>query len=750
MSAHIEHQPKGEPCAHVWPKGHPLAGTVCGQAARLHRAKRIRIDTRLAREREIFQGIDGEGQTDHDTGRHRYVMLCAADERGETWTIENPRGLSTVQCLDFLLSLPSLHRKTFAYSFGYDLTKILEDVDDLQLYRLFRPELRRRVIVTPKGSRTVLVPEFWHGYAMNWLNGRFTVKKILGRKGTRFVYGKPHTVRDIWRFFQGKFTTALEQWKVPEGEALRDEFLARMRDMKDKRAQFDRLERAQVHAYCLDECRCMGELARKLTDAHDTAGIPLRNYFGAGSSASAMLEVMGVKEHIREAREKNAEPAAVTEAIRRAFFGGRFENSVLGPVPGPVFAFDISSAYPYQLCFLPCLIHGKWKLTRKRKDLDRARTALVRYTLAKPEKKLAWAPFPFRLLDGTIVYPESSGGGWVYSAEYLAGERLFPNVRFVEAWVYSAECDCKPFERIPHFYRERVRLGKEGAGIVLKLGTNSCYGKTAQFIGGELGTYTSWFWAGLITSGCRAQILDALGRASDMRNVLSIATDGIASLERLNLPAPRDTGTGWTECPAPKPKDREKSPELYRGGVDGPWQVNKPLGGWEGKVVERGTFFARPGISSPLEPSEDDLGEVRGRGLGRSVVYEHWQAIVEAYERGAPSVHVKDLSRFIGAKTAITRGGNEGAFKYTRAAEYGRWVNRPVELSFDPLPKREGFTTDERGLKRLELRSFEGLESLPYRRGVLSPEAQQLRALTEVALEQPDGGELTDYDDMFT
>jgi hypothetical protein len=34
-----------------------------------------------------------------------------------------------------------------------------------------------------------------------------------------------------------------------------------------------------------------------------------------------------------------------------AFFGGRFENSVIGPIQKEIFSYDISSAYPYQLFF---------------------------------------------------------------------------------------------------------------------------------------------------------------------------------------------------------------------------------------------------------------------------------------------------------------------------------------------------------------------------------------------------------------
>src|SRR5262249_46056518 len=151
-----------------------------------------------------------------------------------------------------------------------------------------------------------------------------------------------------------------------------------------------------------------------------------------------------------------------------------------------------------------------------------------------------WGPFPFRDEIGSIVYPRSSGGGWLWGDEFFAGEALFPHAEFVEAWVYDCSCTCKPFAAIPGYYRERVKIGKEGPGIVIKLGCNSCYGKIAQSLGGE-GPFTSWMWAGLITSGTRAMILRALGAHKNPANLLMVATDGICTRERLDLPKPRDT-----------------------------------------------------------------------------------------------------------------------------------------------------------------------------------------------------------------
>lgn len=735
-------------------------GPTCSRCAcsrKAHRGTRVREYKRLA---PSFFGVDGEGQTDRIgqtngvggyPGKHRYIMLCASDESGREYVVRNPKGLKTRQCLDFFLSLPNRNSKFFAYSFGYDLTKILEDIDDNILFRLIRPELRRVV----RGGRKVLAPVYWPAkkpkYALNWMNGRFSIKGIEGKMTvvdpktggptTKYKWGKAVVIHDVWKFFQGKFTAALKDWKVPDHVSSdeRKAILDRMREMKDKRADFDKLTEEEISAYCFEECRFMATLARKLTEAHDKAKIPLKNYFGAGSSAEAMLLVMNVKEHVREARKCNPVPHDVEYTLRCAFFGGRFENGRIGPVNGTVYGEDISSAYPYQLVTLPCLIHGRWEHVTDRRAIGKGRTAVVRYTLQEPTVKRPWAPFPFRLKDGSIAFPETSGGGWIWRDEYLAGEKLFDNVKFEEAWVYHCDCDCQPFKDIPKYYKARVAIGKEGPGIVIKLGTNSCYGKTAQTVGGEPGTFQSWMWAGMITSGCRAQVLEAMAAHKDLDNMLMVATDGIATLEKITLPQPRDTGTNWIPCPEPDPKDLAESPEVFKRQGD-QWLVNKPLGGWEEKVLKNGLFLARPGIYFPLSPTKADIKRIRARGVGRAAVWDNWAKIVEAYEKGEAGIRIQNLSLFRGIKTSITRSGKPGSFTYRRSDQYGRWIMRPVDMTFNPMPKRLK-EVGEGG--RLKLRRVEG-QSAPYEKGILSPEALILLQQSIEESEQPDGGDLTD------
>ena len=663
-----EHEPQGDPCR------------LCGQPPSAHRDRNKIRDEKY--DDSVYVGMDGEGQGREN---HRYVLLSASDtSKKYARYISDPKGLSTVDCLDFILGYPNRVR-IFAYSFGYDLTMMLRDLSNEHLYYLFRPDLRKGRTHGELGP----IPIEWNGYTINLQGTRFTVSKD---DTTRIIW-------DIWKFYQCRFTKALTQWSIGTKEEI--EFLDLMKSERDR---FDQYTITELLPYNYMECAYLALLAEKLVNAHIDAGLKLRSFYGAGSTGGAILKQMNVKACMADP------PEEMQLIVPYSFFGGRFENSMIGLMPRRVYSRDIASAYPYQEYFLPCLLHARWERITDRNKLvtmTNRNTALVRYRLHKPEKKKLWGPFPFRLADGSICFPESCGGGWVWAEEYLAGEAIFPNVEFVEAWNLHSECDCHPFKKIAHYYLERLRIGKEGAGFVFKFGPNATYGKLAQSIGD--GPYTNWVWASLITSNTRAHLLRAMGAHSDIDNVLLLATDGMHTLEDIQSEIPKDTGTAEGAKAAGK----------------------EPLGGWEVKKIEGGVFYARPGVYFPLEVEEEN---VRGRGLGRKTLYESRKLIMDAWEATKdtedPRVTIGNVVRFIGAKSAIT-------FKeqsFMRSLDYGQWKKRPVELSFSPLPKRAKVDADG----RLTLRNFSmDLMSEPYKKAI-GPDAAISLIRKQELEEQPD------------
>lgn len=640
---------------------------------------------------------------------HKYISMSWRTSEGQGDQIEDREGLSTKACLGFILSIPE-NCKIGAYGFGYDLTKLLEDLPAELLYLLTHPTRREYRI---KGGRFAHRPVFWKGFAIDLFNTRLKV----GQARIKETHRGPHlqgynyrVVHDLSKFYQAKFVTACKNWDVGTPKA-RDT----MRGMKSDRRNLIKYSQEEILDYSNKECEWLAELAQKLDGACLDVGAQLRGqYFGAGSIAKALMRSWGIKEQIAKL------PPVVAQTALFAFFGGRFELSRRGSIPGIIHDWDISAAYPYEIFRLPCLLCGQWSKTT---DLDRVKTsqcALVRYTLRKWKGALPpWGPFPFRDIDGSIPFPVESGGGWLHKEEFLQGLSMWPNVNFVGAWIYESKCGHRPFEKIRDAYLERLRIGKEGAGIVLKLGTNAIAGSIMQTVGTR--PYHCPIWAGLITSGTRCGLLKGLAAHEKWSDVLMMATDGMWSLKDTPMPKPEETGTD-IEVIEDKTGKR----------------IRKPLGGWEHDTFPNGVFMARPGIYFPLgmgelasvEENETDdvkLKDLKARGIGIRTLYLHRNPLMAHYEKtkgkepyiigdAEPLEVIKTrvapqgVERFCGLKSGILRGINkeDGKEVYRKRSVYGLWTLQDRKVDFKALPKRNEGDGSILEVRRLPLRQISG------------------------------------------
>lgn len=396
-----------------------------------------------------------------------------------------------------------------------------------------------------------------------------------------------------------------------------------------------------------------------------------------------------------------------------------------------VWSYDISSAYPYQLFQLPCLTCGTWKLydnpAAVYRALKRPTTRLACVFASTPKKPAndlarAWGAFPFRYKDGTTAYPLHNPGVWVWQDEFRVGRKHW-KAEAHRAWVYSTKCACRPFAKIAEAYLERTRIGKEGRGKVLKLGCNSCYGACCQHKGSA--KFQSYIWAGAITSGTRAQLLELIASAKDPTKILMTATDGILSLERLKPPKPIDTGT-------------------WHAGDPDPSKPRKPLGGWEEEHLPNGVHLIRPGIYFPLNPSDKEKKKVRSRGFGRKVLFANMARVLDEWKRQGPH-RLEFLDQMFWGMKSCLLATREGVEKLPR---YGTWQMAPRVTSYDPLPKRAaveggGRLTPwdrPRRMPKPYHMTFPGRQSALYKPAMVSPEAAAMAMARDHEEEQPDAG----------
>jgi DNA polymerase type B, organellar and viral len=638
-------------------------------------------------------GVDGEG---HDTpdGRHVYTYLCAADEAGRVVTdAENPNGLTTEECVRCLSRIPK--RSTcFGFMFTYDVTKIIEGLTPEQRYWLVHPDLRTRRHGKRMWRRKVS--------GFDYFAGHFSYH-AYDREKER--WRRQFYIWDCFKFFGVSFVKALETWNVGTPEQRE-----RIAKMKLQRGHFDRVDAAEVKAYCQEECTLLAQMMRKLIDTHRAAGIELKRYDGPGSTAAVLLRANRVMSYTPKKYPKRIE-----ELARHAYTGGRFENSRIGEVREPCHGFDLNSAYPSAMVNLPCLKHGGWTRTKSIARIHKSAMALVNVVVGIRSKRerIAWEPLPCRTPNGSIVFG-SGFKGWFHKNEAL--ESLRWGTEIIDGYVYETDCNHQPFAWVPDVYAERLRL-KDERGLPFKSGLNSGYGKLAQHVGHEP-EFQNWLWAGAITSETRAAILRAI--APNDWSTLAIATDGILCTE--------DKGIG--------------SP-------------GKPLGAWDHKGITSGLALVKPGVYWPLDTKEEGM---RARGIGRRDLYKYRRKIERAMRDGKEKVTVKSR-RFFGAKRSVYAASYCGDCEKSRpgigycldclerpsettyrlldgkdgAPVYGRWLEQDIEISFDIAPKRDLCMSSGR-LRTVDLG---GVESEPYT-GKTTPEGLIFRAAKEEQLEQPD------------
>lgn len=599
----------------------------------------------------MWLAIDGEG-----VGRspHRYVMMGMSDSAGRSDIVENRNGLKTKECLSFLLSTPPNSRLCGFY-LGYDWTKILNDLPDASIYRLLRPELRS--LPADEGGGFSYVR--WEGYKLHYLSGMMRIKK-----GEKRV-----TIWDLGKFYQSTFVQALAAWGIISATAL-----AAMQEMKDKRSGFSDSDIPSMRQYMLSECAALAQLAEELEQAHEDVGLKLSSWHGPGSTASAMLKNMGIHE------KRGEHPYEVEYAANCAFFGGRFEHSTIGDVDD-CYGYDIVSAYPWQLYNLPCLEHGKWRWVTDEKSLGSCNQACVHFKLTDAGS-VPWGPLPCRTDNGTIIFGRGEYTGFVWLDEYRIARREWRGVQFLGAWALYSACECRPFATIRDMFDERLRLGKTGRGRVVKNAINSGYGKVAQSVGNP--KFASRIWAGIITSGTRAQLLELAVSHTSLSSVKAMATDGLYSTENLTLPSPPLSDSS--------------------------------LGSWEKKHAGRMTFV-RPGI---YWAHKEDDETIRSRGIAKRQFKAQREAVREAIDCGDTRADIGTSTLFGSAKACVYKL-RDGTYK--RSRHYGEWHDIPAYVSLAPAPKRR---------PDWSLHHLPNVESIPYDEAALSDDAKALMALGSI------------------
>lgn len=373
-----------------------------------------------------------------------------------------------------------------------------------------------------------------------WIKSEGLLIEYLPKKWIRLydsVNKQSVTIFDMFTFFMSSAMKAWEQYFVNDPELML--VVRRVGLGKEARDSFEYEElETTIRPYFREELQLYRLLMHRLRDLLAVAGIYPKGWYGPGAIANALL-----KERTDHLIQRDL-PDGVIEASAYAYFGGRFEQFYTGQYKGPIYSYDIRSAYPHALRLCPDLGYGTWEhSTGFPKELHEFALYKIDFDYDRSgSPRLGFAhlpmPFPYRDDKGRVHYP-ARVRGWYWGCEVRQALRWF-NFRITESWVFHSTSESKPFAFLEDMYERRAKWKREGnqAQLALKLGLNSIYGKLAQRVGWNEEDFTPPKWhqleyAGFATALCRSMIYSAM-----MQNPLSIVaveTDGVFSTSELSL-----------------------------------------------------------------------------------------------------------------------------------------------------------------------------------------------------------------------
>lgn len=557
-------------------------------------------------------GVDGEGEDG------RYTLLAACDDRGFERYIEDREGLDTERCLRFLTSLPP-KPFVFGFAFSYDVNMILCSLTHDELFTL------------AQWGRI-----FWRDWRIAHVPGKALTITHRSSKRTCIVW-------DLYPWIQSSFVKMLEDFNLADTATLE-----RISSMKDQRSDFSEVPMELIRTYCLEECQLLSKAVKMLLDLILASGYKTSVFYSPGSLSAAVMKAHKVNDYRLE-----GEGGVLAEALEEAYVGARAEVAQVGPIEGPLYESDINSAYPAAISELPCFAHGVWRKYRRGRPITD--TTLIRVKW-KTKPNVLWGPFPVRPRVGSLRFP-TSGEAWIWGREARIGETVCKEFEILGGWEWVQKCDHKPFAFVAQIYDRRRQLKDEGSPLeyVFKLILNSIYGKIAQRPYGSAEPMWRYMpWAGLITSGVRAILMEQIC-AVGQSHVILAATDCLITDKPLKVP------------------------------------VGPELGAWSVHEYEE-LFIAGPGFYEARVPGEIKCGvekctneshnhpKVRNRGISRiNVEFSELRTAWEAMGReGTVTINTR---RFIGYRQAL---------QYKETSDLWRqFVDVPMLKTMTLEPRRE-------------------------------------------------------------
>ena len=499
-----------------------------------------------------FVSFDGEGS------HGRYLLLaCSASSR----VAQAKNGLGTEDCLNYFrdLIIEGAIKPTDAligFGLSYDFENILRDVSD------------EDYIALRKGQRVI-----FGQYTLSYISRKF-LDVAFRHDGSLYAV----RLQDIYPYFQQSFIKACASRNI--------ELPAIVYEGKRNRSTFNWKNIEAIKEYNAAELVAMVKLAETLRadfvaafqKLQITPSIGKASWYGPGSQAGSVLNASDTKQlivrdtpfvvgamqafsdsyraTIATQKKRTGEipfdarmaiQSIVTHPFTTAYFGGRIEAAMQGRFDGPLYDYDLTSAYPYAITRLPKISERELIRVRRFEPSNPIGVYLVRWSYPSGG---SYYPFPYRTRSGNVYFPRT-GLGWVLSPEVSAVG--VSDYDIVDGYVIAGtegygsgtkagDSDLATIVAEMGRLRAEAKLNDDPAHRGLKLLMNSVYGKTLQKEGSR--RYFNAFVAAWITSVTRSMIYRLIGPTKP-GEVISVMTDCVLSTVPLQVEL-SDTLGGWT------------------------------------------------------------------------------------------------------------------------------------------------------------------------------------------------------------
>jgi len=442
-------------------------------------------------ERRIILGAD----TETDNGNIFLLELSNEDK------LEYPN-ITFTNIAKFLLK----HEGTwiFFYNLQYDAECILK-------------LLPKSILDSYKKKR--ILDFSYEGYHVRYI----PKKQLTIRKGNHSI-----SCYDIAQYFENKKLD--KAYCEHTKKSLDPAYLEVKNERKKFSLRYFLRNKNKIRRYCLEDCILTKELADLWASTfYDVFGFYPANWISSGYLAEKVL----IFNSVDIASFTDIE-YSVQDLAWKSFYGGRFELVQRGFI-GDCYLYDINSAYPYALTFLPDITNGKWMESTK---INPHASVGFFHIRANVSDSVKIAPFPFRTKNNRIIYPTGEFETFVTLEELKAvhGDTRI-KYKIIESYQFIANPNCTyPFrDFIKSQYQKRLELKQQENSLerAIKIVLNSMYGKTAQRVNNKMGNLFNPAIASFITGFARAHLYRFMKENNLEKEVVAFATDSIACRKKI-------------------------------------------------------------------------------------------------------------------------------------------------------------------------------------------------------------------------